>query len=275
MEAEEREDPVEVILADARATASLHEPAQLDRVAFVLGRPVDDVSRRLLEVVDRVEIRVTRGLAIGRHLFDEMAAGRIPTIRSLFETGRQDHSSDPERIAAVVAFRRDREEETFAHRPLALREEDRPKYGFAYFEGTPTEPIPFGPVCFLLDLDSSDLRMRTTFTPVDSSTDGITRDEVGTLDHPLNAFARSSDALRASGLLAREAPLPRNCGLRHNAEEGVPEAQIWGPLPVTADNVRAIIVEVFVRDLPRVDDLRAVADRQGIPLVVRVIEGGR
>ena len=64
------------------------------------------------------------------------------------------------------------------------------------------------------------------------------------LHHPFNAFARSSDAMRASGLLPVTGPLPPNSGLRDNAEEGVPEAQIWGPLPVTSENVQAIIVEV-------------------------------
>ena len=113
-----------------------------------------------------------------------------------------------------------------------------------------------------------------TFSPVDSSMDSLTGIEIGTLDHPLNSFARSSDALRASGLLSREDRLPPGIGLHHNAEEGVPEARIWGPLPVTADNIKVIIVEVLARDLIVVENLRAVADHQKIPLIVRVIEGG-
>ena len=201
-----------------------------------------------------------------------MAAGQVPTIRSVFETGRQDHTENPEQITAAVAFRRAREEKMFGPPVGDLQEAERSKYGFAYFEGTPTEPAPFGPVCFILNLNSSDLRARITFTPVDSSMEGLGRDEVGTLDHPLNAFARSSDALTASGLLPLEGPLPPNSGLRFNAEEGVPEAQIWGPLPATADNVQVIIVEVKVRELPDLDGLRAVARRQGIPLIVRVVE---
>ena len=154
------------------------------RVALAIGHSVDEVARRLEAVVDRVEIRVTRGLAVCRYLFEELEAGRVPTIRSVFETGRQDHTDDPERIAAAVAFRWEREGKTFVPRPLALEEEDRPKYGFAYFEGTPTQPLPFGPVCFILDLDSSDLRARMTFTPVDSSIDGLVG--VGTPDRLCN-----------------------------------------------------------------------------------------
>jgi len=267
-------DALASILADARAVAVLHQPGQLDGVARALGYPVEEVVRCLEEVVDRVEIRVTRGLAICRYLFEEMVAGQVPTIRSVFETERQDHSENREQIVAAVAFRLKKEEMVFGPQVSDLQKEDRSKYGFAYFEGMPTEPLPFGPVCFVLNLRSSDLRARITFTPVDSSIDGLGQDEVGTLDHPLNAFARSSDALRASGLLPFEGPLPPSSGVRNNAEEGVPEAQIWGPLQVTPENAQVIIVEVGARNLPELDNLRTVSHRLDIPLLVRVVERG-
>ena len=262
------------ILADARARSSVHEPEQLARVGVAIGQPADVVALRLAEVVDRIEVRITRSLPICHHLHEEMAAGRVPTIRALFETGRQDHTEKPEEIAATVAFRQAYEPKLFGSQVGDLEEENRPKYGFAYFEKTPTEPFPFGPVCFILNLNSADLRSRITFTPVDSGINGLGGDEVGTLDHPFNAFARSSDAMRASGLLPVEGPLPPNSGLRDNAEEGVPEAQIWGPLPVTSENVQAIIVEVGSLDSPDLADLRAIAHHQGIRLIVRQVEGG-
>jgi hypothetical protein len=141
----------------------------------------------------------------------------------------------------------------------------------AWFEGTPTEPLPFGPVCFLLNLESAELRGRLTLTPVDSSIPDLAPEEVGTLDHPLNSFARSSDALRACGLL--EDTIPPGSGVRDNARQGTPEAQVWGSLQVTADQIRAIMVEVASADDPELAHLRIVAERQGISLVVRVLGG--
>jgi hypothetical protein len=204
-------------------------------------------------------------------LRDELEAGRLPTIRSVFETGRQDHTEDAAAIAGIVVFRRQREGSIFGADVAALEVEDRPKYGFAWFEGTPTEPLPFGPVCFLLDLESAELRERLTLTPVDSSIPDLASEEVGTLDHPLNAFARSSDALRACGLLGEE--IPADSSMRDNARQGTPEAQVWGPLRVTAEEVRAIMVEVTSADDPELAHLRVVAERQGIPLLVRVLGG--
>jgi hypothetical protein len=204
-------------------------------------------------------------------LRDELEAGRVPTIRSIFETRRQDHTDDPIPIAAVVVFRQEREGSIFGADVAALEVEDRPKYGFAYFSGTPTQPIPFGPVCFLVNLESADLRERVTLTPVDSSIPGLAPEEVGTLDHPLNAFARSSDALRAGQLLT--GAIPGNSGVRDNAQEGTPEAQVWGALPVTPDQIRAIMVEVTSVHDPELDNLRVVAERQCIPLVLRVLGG--
>jgi hypothetical protein len=97
---------------------------------------------------------------------------------------------------------------------------------------------------------------------------------VGTLDHPVNAFARSSDAVRAAGLLPSDAPIPPGSGIRDNASEGTPEAQIWGPLQVIPNQVRVIMVEVFGGASPELDSLRTVAERQGIPLYVRIVERG-
>lgn len=194
------------------------------------------------------------------------------TIRSVFETGRQDHTQDVETIAGIVLFRGEQEGSVFGVDVTAMDAEDRPKYGFAWFSGTPTEPLPFGPVCFILNLDFPDLRERITLTPVDSSIPGLAPEEVGTLDHPLNAFARSSDALRASGLLGEE--IPSGCGIRNNGQEGTPEAQVWGPLQVTPDQVQAIMVEVTSVLDPELENLRVVARRQGIPLEVRVLGGG-
>jgi hypothetical protein len=192
----------------------------------------------------------------------------------VFETGRQDHTSELERIAGVVRFRTGQEPAVFGPEAAALAEDDRPKYGFAFFEETPNEPYPFGPVCFLLNLDSPDLRERLTFTPVDSSIPGLAPEEVGTLDHPVNAFARSSDAVRAAGLLPVEGPIPPGSGIRDNASEGTPEAQVWGPLQVIPSQVRCIMVEVLGGPNPELDSLRTVAERQGVPLHVRDLERG-
>jgi hypothetical protein len=260
------------VLAEARERAAGHQEAQIRRVAQALGRDVGEVVTQLEEIVDRVEIRITRSLSVGRYLRDELEAGRVPTIRSVFETGRQDHTEDPVAIAGIVIFRQEREVSVFGSEIAALEHEDRPKYGFAYFSGTPTEPLPFGPVCFLLNLESADLRERVTLTPVDSSIPGLAPEEVGTLDHPLNPFARSSDALHAAQLLA--GTIPENSGIRDNTQEGTPEAQVWGPLQVTADQVRAIMVEVTSVDDPELDNFRVVARRQGIELIVQVLEGG-
>jgi hypothetical protein len=232
------------------------------------------VVHSLENLVDRVEVRVTRSLMVARHLLDELTTGRIPTIRSMFETGRQDHTDEPESIAGIVQFRTGQEPAVFGPEAATLAEDDRPKYGFAFFEGTPNEPQPFGPVCFLLNLDSSDLRERITFTPVDSSIPGLAPEEVGTLDHPVNAFARSSDAVRAAGLLPVDGPIPPESGIRDNAREGTPEAQIWGPLQVMPSQVRAIMVEVPGGPSTELDNLRTVAERQGVPLHVRVMGGG-
>jgi hypothetical protein len=190
-------------------------------------------------------------------LRDELEAGRVPTIRSVFETGRQDHTEDPVTIAGIVGFRQEREGSVFGADVAALEDEDRPKFGFAYFSGTPTEPLPFGPVCFLLNLESAELRERVTLTPVDSSIPGLAPEEVG-------------DALRAGQLLI--GAIPANCGVRDNAQEGTPEAQVWGTLQVTVDQIRAIMAVVGSDDDPELDNLRVVAERQGIPLLVRVTE---
>jgi hypothetical protein len=262
------------LLAEARQRAADHQDAQVRRVAQALGREIQGVTTQLDDLADRVEIRVTRSLSIGRYLRDELEAGRVPTIRSMFETGRQDHTDDSVTIAGIVRFRQERESNVFGAEAAALEAEDRPKFGFAYFSGTPTEPLPFGPVCFLLNLESADLRERVTLTPVDSSIPSLGTEEVGTFDHPLNAFARSSDALRAAHLLIMA--IPANSGIRDNAQEGTPEAQVWGPLQVTAEQIRAIMVEVTSEDDPDLTHLRVVAERQGIPLHtwVWVLGGG-
>jgi hypothetical protein len=260
------------VLAEARERAVHNQEPQVQRVAQASGRDVSVVTTQLGEIVDRVEIRITRSLSVGRYLRDELEAGQVPTIRCVFKTGRQDHTEDPITIAGIVCFRQKHEGRVFGAAASASEVEDRPKFGFAYFSGTPTEPLPFGPVCFLLNLESSELRERVTLTPVDSSVPGLAPEEVGTLDHPLNAFARSSDALRAGQVLT--GVIPTNSGIRDNAREGTPEAQVWGPLPVTADQIRAIIVEVVSADDPDLNDLRVVAERQGIPLEVRMLGGG-
>ena len=61
---------------------------------------------------------------------------------------------------------------------------------------------------------------------------------------------------------------------RDNASEGTPEAQIWGPLQVIASQVQVIMVEVLAGPSPELDSLQTVAERQGIPLHVRVLERG-
>ena len=270
----EPEHSLVCVLTNARDRACSNEEAQIERLSGCLSLDKEEVVRSLENLVDRVEIRVTRSLAVARYLLDELTAGRIPTIRSVFETGRQDHTEEPESIAGIVRFRVQQEPLVFGQEAMALAEEDRPKYGFAYFGASPTEPFPFGPVCFLLNLDSSDLRERITFTPVDSSIPTLVPDEVGTLDHPVNALAHSSDAVRAAGLLSVEAPLPPGSGIRDNASEGTPEAQVWGPLHVIPSQVRLIMAEVLMGPSPELDNLRAVAERQGVPLHVRVVERG-
>jgi hypothetical protein len=238
-----------------------------------MGQGKEEVAECLELLVDRVEIRVTRSLTVTGYLLEELAAG-VPTIRSVFETGRQDHAVGQHAVAGVVAFRSTRESSVFGPVVASLGEEDRPKYGFAYFEGTPTEPYPFGPVCFVLELDFADLRQRITFTPVDSSIPGLGPEEIGTLDHPLNAFARSSDALRAAGVLPRGQRIPEGCGVRDNSAEGTPEAQGWGPLRVTPEHIRVIMAEILETQGPDLDALRSLAQRQGIPLQVKVLGRG-
>ena len=257
------------LLAEARERAADHQEPQVRRVAQALGRDVHVVTTQLEEIVDRVEIRITRSLAVGRYLREELEAGQVPTLRSVFETRRQDHSEDPVIIAGIVGFRQEVEGSVFGPDAVSLEVEERPKFGFAYFSGTPTEPLPFGPVCFLLNLESAGLRERVTLTPVDSSIPGLAPEEVGTLDHPLNTFARSSDALRAGQLLG--GAIPADSGVRDNTREGTPEAQVWGALQVTSDQIRAIMVEVSADDDRELDNLRVVAERQGIPLKVRVL----
>lgn len=263
---------VDAILTEVRERAAEHQEIQVRRLSQALGRDVEEVAVRLEAILDRVEVRVTRGLSVCRYLRDEREAGRVPTIRSVFETGRQDHTENPTTVAGVVVFRREREGRVFGAEVESMDVEDRPKYGFARFEGTPTEPLPFGPICFILNLDNADLRERLTLTPVDSSIPDLMPEEVGTLDHPLNAFARSSDALRACGLI-RET-IPPEVGVRDNARQGTPEAQVWGPLRVTADEIQAIMVEVASADDRDLAHLRVFAKEQDVPLVVRVL-GGR
>ena len=43
---------------------------------------------------------------------------------------------------------------------------------------------------------------------------------------------------------------------------------------MTSDQIRATMVEGASGDDPELDNLRVVAERQGIPLEVRVLEGG-
>jgi hypothetical protein len=270
----EPDSPVLSVLARARETARTNQEVQVQRVAHLLQRDKGDVVRHLENVAGRIEIRMTRSFAIASYLLGELDSGHVPTVRSVFETGRQNHTATPESIAAVMRSRANREPTVFGPETEALREEDRPKYGFAYFHGTPNEPLPFGPICFLLNLDAPDLRQRITLTPVDSSIPGLAAEEVGTLDHPLNAFARSSDALRAAGLLAVGGPLPPESGIRDNAREGTPEAQVWRPLAVISSQVRVIIAEVVEASDPDLACLRTVAERQGISLRIRVVGAG-
>jgi hypothetical protein len=68
--------------------------------------------------------------------------------------------------------------------------------------------------------------------------------------------------------------IPANSGVRDNTQEGTPEAQVWGPLQVTLDQIRSIIVEVASDADPELDNLRVVAERQGIPLEIRILGGG-
>lgn len=261
--------PLFAILADARDAARANEPGQVSRVASALGVPAEELERRLDAVADRIEVRVTRSLAVGRYLLDELRRGRTPTLRTVFETNRQDHTDEPGQITTVIDLRQAAEERLFGAGDLP--EDDRPRYGFAYMPGTPTEPYPFGPVRFVLNLDSDELRERMTFTPVDSSIPGLRPEEVGTLDHPLNALARSSDALAVAGLLAPGNPVPAGCGVWENgASGGVPEAQIWGPLEVTPESVRVIVVQRDAAEAfpDEFEALREVAGRQGVELTV-------
>lgn len=139
-----------------------------------------------------------------------------------------------------------------------LEVEDRPKYGFAWLEGRPTEPLPFRPVCFVLNRDA-DMRGRLTLTTVESSVPDLTPEEVVMLDHPLNAFARSNDALRAYVFIGEEIPP----GVRDNARQGTPEAQVWGPPQVTAKQIQVIMMEVVSADDQDLAHLRVVVERQG------------
>jgi hypothetical protein len=97
------------LLAEVRQRAADHQEAQVRRVAKALGCDVRAVTTALEEIVDRVEIRITRSLSVGRSLMDELEAGQVPTIRSVFETSRQDHTEDSITIAGIVSFRREQE----------------------------------------------------------------------------------------------------------------------------------------------------------------------
>jgi hypothetical protein len=261
--------PLCAILADAREAARASESGQVSLVAAAIGVAVDEVERRLDAVAERIEVRVTRSMAVGRYLLDELRRRLIPTIRTVFETNRQDYTDEPAQIAAVIDLRKAAEENIFGAGELP--EDDRPRYGFAFMEGTPTEPFPFGPVRFVMNLASDELRERMTFTPVDSSTPGLRPDEVGTLDHPLNALARSSDALAVAGLLSPRNPIKAGCGVWENGVSGgVPEAQIWGPLEVTPEYIRVIVIqrEAAVAFPEEFEALREVVERQGIDLML-------
>ncbi len=61
--------------------------------------------------------------------------------------------------------------------------------------------------------------------------------------------------------------------LAHQARQWMPEGQVCWPLQATAEQVRAIMVEVASADEPDLAHLRVVAERQGIPLLVRVLGG--
>ena len=96
------ESPLLSVLVNARDRACANEEAQLEKVARSLGRETGEVVRSLENLVDRVEVRVTRSLAVAHHLLDELNAGRVPTIRSVFQTGRLDAIRYPPRMFVPV-----------------------------------------------------------------------------------------------------------------------------------------------------------------------------
>jgi hypothetical protein len=97
------ERPPAAILAEARRLAAEHQEGQVRQVAETLRRDLEEVTTQLEGVVDRVEIRVTRSLSVCRYLRDELEAGRVPTIRSVFETARQDHTDDTaDQVRAIM-----------------------------------------------------------------------------------------------------------------------------------------------------------------------------
>ncbi|MBX9579405.1 MAG: hypothetical protein K2X87_03780 [Gemmataceae bacterium] len=262
-------NPLPSVLADAREAARANGPGQVDRVAREIGVEAALVGSRLDAVADLIEVRITRSLAVGRYLLAVARRGRVPVLRTVFETGRQDHTQDPVRIAAVVDFRRAAEARVFG--ATDVPEEDRPRYGFAYLPDSPTEPYPFGPVRFVLNLSTDELRGRITLTPVDSSLPELGPDEVGTFDHPHNALARSSDALAVAGLLGPRGPVPPGCGVWANGTAGgVPEAQVWGPVEVTPAEVAVIVVgrDAAAAQPAEFAALREVAARQAVELRV-------
>ncbi len=113
-------------LAEARDRACLHQEEQVERVARASGQRTEEVVERLEALVDRVEIRITRGLMVIPYLLDELNAGRVRMIRSVFETGRQDYTQDPQVIAGVVTFRAEREPNVFGPEPpLSRKRTDR------------------------------------------------------------------------------------------------------------------------------------------------------
>jgi len=90
----EAESPLVSVVANARDRACANQEEQAERVARTLERERGEVVRRQENLVYCVEIRVTRSLAVARHLLDELNAGRIPTIRSVFERCRPEAGFD-------------------------------------------------------------------------------------------------------------------------------------------------------------------------------------
>jgi hypothetical protein len=83
------------LLTNARDAACANQEAQVGRVARSLQREREEVIRRLEDLVDHVEVRVTRSLAVAGALLARIiqslrrwAAGRGPPVRSLGHCGR-------------------------------------------------------------------------------------------------------------------------------------------------------------------------------------------
>jgi hypothetical protein len=250
------------VMTDAQDTA--HNPehgsqAHVERVANATGLQPEEVEQRLNDVIDNAELHSTHEVGVGTAMLNQMNNGEEPTVQSVFESNSQSGGAP---VQGAIDLRTESEPRVFGPGVAETTPAERPKYAYVMMDGAPNPPTPFGPVTFVLNTDSDDLRGRITLTPTDSTLPSANSNQVGTLDSPHNALAQSDTALHAAGL-GEAATVP----VAENVKQSPTEAQIWGPLPVNAETISRIEIDSSVKDTQGVKDLVEVAERQGIPVV--------